>query len=61
MSYISDLLLIGVDFSESDIDTLVVGRKLTNESVEIINVFQYEGARALYDTLTNKKEAVGDE
>lgn len=61
MSYLSDSLLIGVDFSEKDKGVLIVGRKQLNESVEIINAFQEEEARELYERLITKKEAVKDE
>lgn len=61
MSYLSDSLLIGVDFSEKDKGVLIVGKKRLNESVEIINAFQGEEARELYEKLITKKEAVKDE
>lgn len=61
MKYLSDSLLVGVDFSEKDKGVLIVGRKRMNESVEIINAFQGEEARELYEKLITKKEAVGDE
>lgn len=61
MSYLSDSLLIGVDFSEKDKGVLIVAKKRMNESVEIINAFQGEEARELYERLITKKEAVKDE
>lgn len=61
MKYLSDTLLVGVDFSEKDKGVLIVGKKRLNESVEIINAFQGEEARELYEKLITKKEAVGDE
>ena len=61
MKYLSDSLLVGVDFSEKDKGVLIVGKKRLNESVEIINAFQGEEARELYEKLITKKEAVGDE
>lgn len=61
MKYLSDTLLIGVDFSEKDTGVLIVGKKRLNESVEIINAFQGEEARELYEKLITKKEAVKDE
>ena len=51
-----DTLLIGVDFSNGeDNDVLVVGRKSEGEVVQIINSFQDEEARKLYETLIKKK------
>lgn len=48
-------LLVGVDFSNNgDIGVLIVGRRLMNQSVEIINAFSGEDARALYEMLTTK-------
>ena len=51
-----DTLLIGVDFSQGeDTYVLVIGRKSAGEVVEIINAFQGEEARKLYETLIKKK------
>ena len=51
-----DTLLIGVDFSNGeDNGVLVVGRKSEGEVVQIINAFQDEEARKLYETLIKKK------
>lgn len=52
-----DSILIGVDFSNNDdIRCLIVGRKRMNQSVEIINAFQGDEARELYEKLVIKKE-----
>ena len=50
-----DSILVSVDFSNKD-DTgvLIVGRKRMNQSVEIINAFQGEEARELYNRLVTK-------
>lgn len=56
MAYLSDTLLVGVDFNNSDTGVLIVGRKRPNESVDIINAFQGEEALKLYRMLTTKKE-----
>lgn len=50
-----DSLLIGVDFSNTD-DTgvLIVSRKRMNQTPEIINAYQGEDARTLYELLTTK-------
>lgn len=52
-----DTILIGVDFANNDYTgVLIVGRKRTNQSVEIINAFQGEEAKELYKRLTTKKD-----
>lgn len=55
-----DSILIGVDISNKEDATavLTVGRKRMNQSVEIINAFQGDEARELYERLitTKKKE-----
>ena len=52
-----DSILVSVDFSNKD-DTgvLVVGRKRMNQSVDIINAFQGNEARELYEKLVTKKK-----
>lgn len=48
-----DSLLIGVDFANNDdVGVLIVGRKCPNLSVDIINAFQGEEAKELYQRLT---------
>ena len=57
MQNISDTILVSVDFTHGkDIGVLIVGRKRPNESVEIINAFQGDEARELYEKLITKKE-----
>ena len=54
-----DTILVSVDFaSNGDTGVLIVGRKRMNQSVEIINAFQGDEARELYERLitTKKKE-----
>lgn len=54
-----DSILVSVDFSnKNDTGVMVVGRKRMNQSVEIINAFQGDEARELYERLitTKKKE-----
>ncbi len=53
----TDTILIGVDLADND-DTgvLIIGRKRMNQSVEIINAFQGEGAKELYKKLITKKD-----
>lgn len=51
-----DSLLIGVDFANNDdVGVLIVGRKRPNLSVDIINAFQGEEAKELYQRLTERK------
>lgn len=56
-----DSILVSVDFSnKNDTGVMVVGRKRMNQSVEIINAFQGDEARELYERLiTTKKEKEG--
>lgn len=57
MKNLSDTLLVGRSGN-----ILIVGRRrLNNESVEIINAFQGDEAKELYEKLITKKEAVKDE
>ena len=52
-----DSILVSVDFSNKDgTGVLIVGRKRMNQSVEIINAFQGDEARELYEKLITKKE-----
>lgn len=52
-----DSILVSVDFpNKDDTGVLIVGRKRMNQSVEIINAFQGEEARELYNRLVTKKE-----
>ena len=45
----NDSLIVTVDFSYGmDMNTLVVGRKKPNQSVEVVNVFQGKEAEELY-------------
>lgn len=51
----SDVILVGWDHSHGDIPVLIVGRKSAGESVDIINQFEGDEARALYERLVIKK------
>lgn len=52
-----DTLLIGIDISNKDSTAvLTVGKKRMNQSVEIINAFQGDEARELYNRLVEKKD-----
>ena len=53
----TDILLVGYDFNtERDNAVLIIGRKRPNESVEIINAFEGDEAKQLYQKLITKKE-----
>lgn len=55
-----DSILVSVDFSNNnDTGVMVVGRKRMNQSVEIINAFQEDEARELYEKLVTKKKKEG--
>lgn len=56
MTNLSDTLLVSISFSEKDKGVLVVGRKRTNQSIEIVNAFQGDEALELYKKLVTKKE-----
>ena len=52
-----DSLLIGVNFSNTDgMGVLIVGRKRMNQNPEIINTFQGDEARELYEKLVTPKK-----
>ena len=52
-----DSILVSVDLSnKNDTGVMVVGRKRMNQSVEIINAFQCDEARELYEKLITKKK-----
>ena len=56
----NESLLVGVDFTNGeDSSVLIVGRKRTNQSVDIINAFQGKEAEELYKKLVGKK-VLGD-
>ena len=57
-----DSILVSVDFSnKNDTGVMVVGRKRMNQSVEIINAFQGDEARELYERLITTKKKVKSE
>lgn len=55
---VSESLIIGVDFTRGvDTGVLIVGRKKPNQAVDIINAFQGEEARELYERLITVKKS----
>ena len=56
MKHLTDSLLVAIDFTNgTDNTVLVVGRKRPNQSVEIVNAFQGDEARELWEKLTTVK------
>lgn len=52
----ADSILVAYDNAAGDNPVLIVGKKRPNQSVEIINAFQGDEAKELWDKLTVKKE-----
>lgn len=51
----TDSIIIGYDQKEDGNTVLIVGRKGPKQAVEIINAFQGEEAKELYERLITKK------
>lgn len=52
----AESILVSVTYDENDkVNLMVVGKKLKNESVDIINAFQGDDAARLYHELITKK------
>lgn len=50
-------LLVGFDYNpEKDSAVLIISEQLKNDSIKIINAFEGEEAKALYEKLITKKE-----
>ena len=57
----TDTLLVGFDFTNGkDHGVLIVGRKNKGELVDIVNAFQDEEAKRIYDILTTRKDTGGN-
>lgn len=54
----SDTLLVGWDYSHGDIPILIVGRKVPGDKADIINQFQGQEAKDLYERLVTKNGLV---
>ena len=52
-AFVSDCLMIGVDFSPNEEDSLIVMRRVEND-IYVINQFRNEEARELYNKLIGK-------
>ena len=55
---LTDTLLVSISISDPDSAVMIVGRKKKNQAVDVINAFQGDEAREVYDILTKKKEKV---
>lgn len=53
---LTDTLLVSISISDPDSAVMIVGRKKKNQAVDVINAFQGDEAREVYDILTKKKE-----
>lgn len=56
-----DTLLVSVNFSGEGVGVLLVGRKKKKQAVDIINAFQGEDAKKIYEMLVTKKEESKEE
>lgn len=52
----TDMLMVGYDYLHGDIPVLIVGRRLSNHTVDIVEMFQGTEAIELYNKLTKKGE-----
>ncbi len=52
----SDTFLVSFDYTHGDIPVLIVGRRGTEKEIDIVNAFQGDEARELYQKLTAKKK-----
>ena len=53
----AEILFIGVDFSDNDVNVLTVGKGNAKKEIEVMNTFQGDDAKALYLLLTTEKLA----
>ena len=51
----NDLIFVSYDNHSNDIPVLIVGRKRLNDSVEIVNAFDGDEAKELYERLITIK------
>lgn len=55
---LSDTLLVSISMSDPDNGVLIVGRKRKDKTVDVVNAFQGEKAREIYNMLTRKENKV---
>ena len=51
----NDAIIVSYDNHSNDIPILIVGRKRLNDSIEIVNAFDGDGAKELYERLVTIK------
>lgn len=56
MESLNDTLLVSIDIREGGSALILIGRKRKGEMLEIINTFQGEEAKDIYNKLITKKE-----
>lgn len=60
-NYISGSLIIGYDINTAThAGVVIVGQKMPNETIKVINAFQDEDAEELYKKLVTRKEDNND-
>ena len=52
----NDTIIVSYDDHSNDVPILIVGRKRLNESTEIINAFNGDEAKELYERLITVKD-----
>ena len=54
-----DCMVIGIDLSKEDVNTVLVVRRVrSDQSIDIINVFQGDEAKELYEKLVVNKSSL---
>lgn len=56
MESLNDTLLVSIDIQEGGSALMLIGRKRKGEMLEIVNTFQGEEAKDIYNKLITKKE-----
>lgn len=56
MEPLNDTLLVSIDIREGGSALMLIGRKRKGEMLEVINTFQGEEAKDIYNKLITKKE-----
>ena len=52
----NDVIFVSYDNHSNDVPILIVGRKRLNDSIEIINAFDGDEAKELYERLISIKD-----
>lgn len=52
----NDVIFVSYDNHSNDVPILIVGRKRLNDSIEIINAFDGDEAKELYERLITVKD-----